>query len=153
MHGPGSTPALGGIVLAGAALLMSSLPSPAPAGEPLAAAQVYVALSQRTEPGARADYLRLHAGLPVTGSGHLEAVLPRAYYDTSVPHHNSAVALIQVDSGRKVVCGLPKVTTPDRLGQLTEGLRVAFRGVLADAQDWGAWSSLYLADCALEKAP
>lgn len=117
--------------------------------ETLRAVQVFVALEQRAQGAAQAEYLKSNAGGLVEGAGHLEAVFPRTYFDTSVPHTNPVVALIQVGSGRKVVCGLLRPLTAEETARLPEGSDVAFRGKLADAHDWGEWQTLYLSDCAV----
>ncbi|RMG92361.1 MAG: hypothetical protein D6708_06695 [Candidatus Dadabacteria bacterium] len=121
--------------------------------EPLRAVQVFVAFGQLVSPAEREGYLRERAGAPVEGAGAVEALLPRTYYDTSVPDRNPAVLLLQVSPGRKVACGLPEL--PDAPGRqaLQEGRKVSFRGTLVDAHDWGAWTTLYLADCAVAGLP
>ncbi|MEW6488147.1 MAG: hypothetical protein AB1578_09575 [Thermodesulfobacteriota bacterium] len=133
-----------------AGFFWASLPVLAPAQD-LPASQVFVNLGQRPDAGARAEYLRLHAGRRVEGTGNVEAVLPRSYYDTSVPHTNPAVALLHVGSGRKVVCGLPRLLSPEEMREYPEGSPVLFSGSLADAQDWGEWSTLYLSNCSLAR--
>lgn len=133
-----------------AVFFWAGLPALVPAQD-LPASQVFVDLGQRTGAGNWAQYLRLHAGKRVEGAGNLEAVLPRSYYDTSVPHTNPVVALLHVGSGRKVVCGLPRVLSPEELRQYREGSPVVFSGSLADAHDWGEWSTLYLTDCSLTR--
>lgn len=138
------------ILTLGAALSIAcaSVGAAAPA-ETLRAVQVFVALEQRAQEAARAEYVKGNAGSLVDGAGHLEAVFPRTYFDTSVPHTNPVVALIQVGSGRKVVCGLLRVLTAEETARLPEGSDVSFRGKLADAHDWGEWQTLYLNDCAV----
>jgi hypothetical protein len=133
-----------------AGFFWASLPVLASAQD-LPASQVFVNLGQRPDPGARAEYLQLHAGKRVEGMGNVEAVLPRSYYDTSVPHTNPVVALLHVGSGRKVVCGLPRLLSADEMRQYPEGSPVGFSGNLSDAHDWGEWSTLYLSDCSLTR--
>lgn len=94
-------------------------------------------------------YMRAHAGHKVTGAGLLEATLPRAYFDSSVPDANPAIAIIHIEPGRKVTCGLPKPITREEMSIFTEGTPVAFAGELADAQDWGEWRTIYLGNCLL----
>ncbi len=137
-----------GILVAAVALLPFGCPARA-AQDPLKAVQVFVTLSQRTSETERADFLADTSGQAVEGAGFVEAVLPRSYFDTSVPHTNPAVALIQVSAGRKVVCGLPELLKKEELQKFAEGTAILFRGSLADAQDWGQWSTLYLGECSL----
>ncbi len=139
----------GSLVCLSSAALLLGVGLGSAVAEDLRAVQVFVSLAQRTAPGARAEYLKANAGRQVGGAGSVEAVLPRAYYDTSVPDANPAVALIQIAPGRKVACGLPRVMGEKELGTFPEGTPVTFRGKLADAHDWGEWSTLYLGDCAL----
>lgn len=140
------------LTLLGVGTLLLGLAAPGPAAaQDLVAAQVFVSLAQRPDPGERAEYLKLHAGRHVEGTGNVEAVLPRSYFDTSVPHTNPVVALLHVGSGRKVVCGLPRLLTQDEMQKFPEGAPVSFFGILADAQDWGEWSTLYLGNCTLSR--
>ncbi len=137
------------MVLAGA----SALPRTPAAGEAVRAVQVFVAFEQRIGPEAREQYLGDHAGTRVTGAGTVEAVIPRTFYDSSISDRNPAVVLLYVSAGRKVACGLPAVPDREALsGFLREGKRVSFRGVLADIQDWGRWTTLYLSDCSVHGA-
>ncbi len=138
---------IAGLVFLGA---VSGTVPPAAGVGPLRAVQVFVAFEQRIDTRAREQYLRERAGTPVAGAGTVEAVIPRTFYDSSISDRNPAVVLLYVSAGRKVACGLPAV--PDRqalAGPLKEGKRVAFRGVLADIQDWGRWTTLYLSDCSV----
>ena len=137
---------IAGLVLLGA---VGALPRAAESGV-LRAVQVFVAFEQRIDSGAREEYLREQAGTPVTGAGTVEAVIPRTFYDSSISDRNPAVVLLYVSAGRKVACGLPAVPDREALsGVLREGKRVSFRGVLADIQDWGRWTTLYLSDCSV----
>lgn len=124
--------------------------SPTPP-QPLRAVQVFVALSQRPDQASRHEYLKTRSGRTVEGAGHIEAVLPRSYYDTSVPDSNPVVVLLQMSPGRKVVCGLPRLPTPESLEEMAEGTSAAFRGNLVDFQDWGEWSTLYLSECSMHR--
>lgn len=136
-----------------AAALVLALGGTAAAQSPrdhLTAVQVFVALAQRTGEGEREEYLKAHAGRVVAGAGHVEAVIPRTYFDTSVPPHNPAVALIQVSDGRKVACGLPAPLTSGEFAGFREGSPLAFRGQLADGIPWGEWTTLYLSDCQIQ---
>lgn len=119
------------------------------AAQQLRAVQVFVALGQRPEEAARIEYLKANAGSRVDGAGHIEAIIPRTYFDTSVPDANPVVALIQVGPGRKVACGLPRPPSPEDLRTFREGADVAFRGKLVDGHDWGEWQTLYLGDCSV----
>ena len=94
-------------------------------------------------------YMRAHAGHKVKGTGLLEATMPRAYFDSSVPDANPAIAIIHIEPGRKVTCGLPKPVTREEMEIFREGVAVAFSGELADAQDWGEWRTVYLGNCLL----
>lgn len=136
-------------VLLGTAILLISGGVVVAAEEPLKAVQVFVTLSQRPGEAERVSFLEETSGRLVEGAGHVEAVLPRAYFDTSVPHTNPVVALIQISTGRKVVCGLPKLLDRQELQEFAEGTAIQFRGTLVDAQDWGQWSTLYLGGCSL----
>jgi hypothetical protein len=128
--------------------VLSFLAIPARA-QSLRAIQVFVTLGQKLDTETRHQYLREQAGKTVGGAGHLEVVMTRTYFDTSVPDSNPAVALIQVSPGRKVTCGLPQLLSREQLEELKEGTPVSFRGRLVDAQDWGEWSTIYLGDCSL----
>ncbi len=119
------------------------------AAQQLRAVQVFVALGQRPEEAARVEYLKANAGSPVDGAGHIEAIIPRTYFDTSVPDANPVVALIQVGPGRKVACGLSRSPSPEQLRTFREGADVVFRGKLVDGHDWGEWQTLYLGDCSV----
>lgn len=137
--------------LLGLALLLGPAAPGLTTAQDLVAAQVFVSLAQRPDPSARAEYLQRHAGQRVDGTGNVEAVLPRSYFDTSVPHTNPVVALLHVSAGRKVVCGLPRLLTQEEMREFPEGTPVSFFGNLADAQDWGEWSTLYLGECTLSR--
>ncbi len=141
-----------GTWIAGLILLGATAPPLPHAAESsaLRAVQVFVAFEQRIDSGAREQYLREQAGTPVTGAGTVEAVIPRTFYDASIPDRNPAVVLLYVSAGRKVACGLPAVPGREALsGLLKEGKGVSFRGVLVDIQDWGRWTTLYLSDCSV----
>jgi hypothetical protein len=43
---------------------------------------VFVTLGQKLDTDTRHQYLREQAGKSVGGAGHLEAVMPRTYFDT-----------------------------------------------------------------------
>lgn len=133
--------------LAAAGAFAVGVTSWAPAAEPVPAAQVFVAFAQRLAEAERHAYLAEHAGRPVEATGHVEALLPRTYFDTSVPDNNPAVLLVQVAPGRKVACGLPALPSRSEMGRYREGTPVALRGALVDAQDWGRWTTLYLSGC------
>ncbi len=121
-----------------------------PTTDPLSALQVFVGLAQRPGDAERGAYLKAHAGSAVDGTGLVEVVLPRTYFDTSVPATNPAVALIHVGPGRKVACGLPLALSPEELKRFREGSSVAFRGHLVDGIPWGEWTTLYLGNCQLQ---
>ncbi|GAB6064794.1 hypothetical protein [Deferrisoma palaeochoriense] len=135
------------------ALLAAARPGTATDRESLKAVQVFVAFGQLVSPAKREGYLRERAGTPVEGAGAVEALLPRTYYDTSVPDRNPAVLLLQVSPGRKVACGLPRLPDAEDRNDVREGTRVSFRGTLVDAHDWGEWTTLYLADCSVAGLP
>ncbi|MBI5015120.1 MAG: hypothetical protein HZB55_06460 [Deltaproteobacteria bacterium] len=118
--------------------------------DPVSAASVYEDLAQRAVGRARSEYLRAAAGSPVSGSGRLEALSPRSFYDTSVPDSNPMVALIELEPGRKAACGLPR-SVMDSLGWLRDGSPVAFEGRLVDAQQWDGSMTLYLTACTLSR--
>ena len=101
-------------------------------------------------PDALPAYMRANAGRAVSGKGRLEATMPRAYFDSSIPDSNAALAIIQLQPGRKVTCGLQKPLNREQFGSLREGAPVAFTGELVDVQDWGDWQTMYLGSCQLE---
>jgi hypothetical protein len=101
-------------------------------------------------PDARPAYMQTNAGRAVGGRGRLEAAMPRATFDSSVPDSNPALAIIHLRPGRKATCGLRKPLTREQLGTLREGVPVVFAGTLVDVQDWGDWQTVYLSDCRLE---
>ncbi len=119
------------------------------AGE-MKADEVFARFAREANEKGRNAFLKANAGTTVDGAGNLEAMTPRRYFDTSIPASDATVALIQVAPDRKVVCGLPR-TIFDTLGWLREGAAVGFEGKLADAHDWGQWTTLYLSGCELTR--
>lgn len=134
--------------LAVSGLLLGNAPSLA--ADPLTAQHVFVSLARKTTDRARAEYLKAKAGCPIRGVGHLEALTPRTYYDTSVPDSDPMVAVLKIDQGRVAACGLPR-SVMDSLGWLREGSPVVFEGRLVDAQGWDGTATLYLTRCSISR--
>ncbi len=129
-----------------AALL--SLGTTSPAQPPISQGDVFQQVF--ATPGALPAYMRANAGRDVHGQGRLEAIMPRATFDSSVPDSNTALAIIHLQPGRKITCGLLKPLNREQFGSVQEGDPVVFTGELVDAQDWGEWQTVYLSNCRLE---
>ncbi|MDF1553294.1 MAG: hypothetical protein P1P84_09550 [Deferrisomatales bacterium] len=139
-------PSLTSIAAAACAGLLS-LSTASAAQPPIPQAEVFRQVFATSE--ALPDYMKANAGRAVEGQGRLEAIMPRATFDSSVPDANAAVAIIHLQPGRKVTCGLLNPLTREQFGSLQEGAAVAFTGELVDAQDWGEWQTVYLGNCQL----
>lgn len=136
-------------VISGAAAGALFVQAPLAASPTVTAAQVFERLASLSLPAEREAYLASSGGTAVNGQGWVEAVLPRTYYDTSVPDANPTVALIELGHGRKIACGLSYVPSREEFHRLSEGVAIGFRGALVDAQAWDAWTTLYLGNCSL----
>lgn len=140
------------IALTGWTALLSTLlgASSALSGEAINAHELFSALANRRTERARIDYLKARAGFIIRGSGRLEVLTARTYYDASAPDDDPMVAVLFVGQSRTAACGLSR-SVLDELGWLREGAPVAFEGRLVDAQGWNGSSTLYLSRCSLSR--
>ena len=135
------------ITVAACATLLS-LAMPSTAQPPIPQTEVFRQVFGT--PDALPAYMRANAGREVEGRGRLENIMSRATFDSSVPDSNLALAVIHLQPGRTVTCGLQKPLSREQFEAVQEGVTVVFTGELVDAQDWGEWQTMYLGNCRLE---